>query len=140
MKFARKQHPTVYNRVDLCVTIHKPILLGGLVLFNDKNKKYEKIRKNTKPSLRFEIRIRIFLSWTPPRPTPKWKYSSKVKLQFRNEYAVSKWNLSEASVLKWRCSFASFDIFCYYRKNIVTHIFEQSEISLLRKYSDEVRI
>ena len=64
MKFARKQHPTVYNRVDLCVTIHKPILLGGLVLFNDKNKKYEKIRKNTNASLKFEIRIRIFLSWT----------------------------------------------------------------------------
>jgi len=66
VKFARKQHPTVYNRVDLCVTIHKPILLGGLVLFNDKNKNYEKIRKNTNAPLKFEIRIRIFLSWTPP--------------------------------------------------------------------------
>ena len=52
---------TVYNRVDLCVTIHKPILLGGLVLFNDKNKNYEKIRKNTNAPLKFEIRIRIFL-------------------------------------------------------------------------------
>ena len=69
MKFARKQHPTVYNRVDLCVTIHKPILLGGLVLFNDKNKNYEKIRKNTNAPLKFEIRIRIFLSWTPPPPS-----------------------------------------------------------------------
>jgi len=66
VKFARKQHPTVYNRVDLCVTIHKPILLGGLVLFNDKNKNYEKIRKNTNAPLKFQIRIRIFLSWTPP--------------------------------------------------------------------------
>ena len=70
MKFARKQHPTVYNRVDLCVTIHKPILLGGLVLFNDKNKNYEKIRKNTNAPLKFEIRIRIFLSWTPPLTSP----------------------------------------------------------------------
>ena len=60
MKFAQKQHTTVYNRVDLCVTIHKPILLGGLVLFNDKNKNYEKIRKNTNAPLKFEIRIRIF--------------------------------------------------------------------------------
>ena len=65
MKFARKQHPTVYNRVDLCVTIHKPILLGCLVLFNDKNKNYEKIRKNTNAPLNFGIRI--FLSWTPPQ-------------------------------------------------------------------------
>ena len=56
----------MYNRVDLWVTIHKPILLGGLVLFNDENKNYEKIRKNTNAPLKFEIRIRIFLSWTPP--------------------------------------------------------------------------
>ena len=35
----------MYNRVDLYVTIHKPILLGGLEMFSDKNKKNEAISK-----------------------------------------------------------------------------------------------
>ena len=90
MKFARKQHPTVYNRVDLCVTIHKPILLGGLVLFNDKNKNYEKIRKNTNAPLKFEIRIRIFLSWTPPQFWAKRLNpvnSSEIKPEFLVRFA-----------------------------------------------------
>ena len=55
----------MYNRVDLYVTIHKPILLGGLVMFSDKNKKRKKTKK-TKPSLRFEIRFRFFKVGPPP--------------------------------------------------------------------------
>ena len=40
--------------MSLDAQIHKPILLGALVIFCDENKK-------TKPSLRFEIRFRFFL-------------------------------------------------------------------------------
>ena len=54
----------MYNRVDLYVTIHKPILLGGLVMFSDKNKKNEKNEAISKIWNSFSF----FFELDPPPP------------------------------------------------------------------------
>jgi hypothetical protein len=108
--------------VDLCVTIHKPILLGGLVLFNDKNKKYEKIRKNTNAPLKFEIRIRIFFELYPQgrildlnsRGVQKFQGGCKFSALFipsaARYFDITKWAARSAAG-KFLCFYDVFTVF-----------------------------